>query len=93
MKKITLIGLISWLFSIQLSNAQHSSMDHVMIHVYGAYENDTTTLPGANAFWLGTTDGGAADEKGIVHLPFHQDLPKKYCCYLCRFTKRYHINN
>ncbi|MEZ5009100.1 MAG: TonB-dependent receptor [Chitinophagales bacterium] len=50
-------------------------MDYLKIHVYGAYEDDTSKLFGANVFWLGTTEGASSDEKGIAALPFHKHLP------------------
>lgn len=55
--------------------AQQSSMDHLMIHVYGAYTDDTSKLIGANVFWEGTTEGSSTNESGIAMLGFHRHIP------------------
>jgi hypothetical protein len=53
--------------------AQHD--DHIMVHIFGAYDDDTAALIGANVYWANTTEGTASDETGIAHLPVHHHLP------------------
>jgi len=69
-------SLLGWILSIASGAAQHSGMgEHLMVHIYGAYDSDTTTLPGANVYWANTTEGTASDDNGIAHVSFYKELP------------------
>jgi len=71
-----LISLLGCIFYSSIMNGQNATMgDHLMVHIFGAYNDDTTSLPAANVYWANTTQGTAADEQGVAHVAFYEKLP------------------
>ena len=78
MKYSIIVGIIAGILLTNSAFAQQEmSKDHIMVHVFGAYDNDTSRLIGANVYWAETTQGTSADVNGVAHLKMYHHLPHK----------------